>query len=84
MKQDKRAMSEWAPERKEQDYYSYQASYVIVGTSIVCDLCQRPCSGKAPDSSNRVYFVASGLGVGQEECYRHLWYSVTYTYLFHF
>lgn len=39
-------------------------------------------SGKARDLSSRVYFVASGLGFGQEECYRHLWYNVAYTYLF--
>lgn len=29
-----------APERKKQDFYNYIVSYVIFGTSIVCDLGQ--------------------------------------------
>lgn len=65
-------MSEWAPERKEQDYYSYQASYVIVGQALFVTCVSSHASGKVPDLSNRIYFVASGLELGQEECYGHL------------
>lgn len=41
-------------------------------------------SGEAPDLSSTAYFVASGLGFGQEKCYRHLWYKVTHLYPFLF
>lgn len=75
-------MTEWAPERKEQDYYSYRASYVIVGTAFFVTCVRVHASGEAPDLSNRAYFVASGLGFGQEKCYRRLWYRVIHTYPF--
>lgn len=41
-------------------------------------------SGEAPHLFSRAYFVASGLGFGQEKYYRRLWYRVTHTYPFSF
>lgn len=60
-------MTEWAPKRKEQDYYGYKASYVIVGTRIVCDLCKSAWKWGSPGFIQQGIFCGFWVGVWLRE-----------------